>query len=382
MNHNTLFDAIDKLSATYLQVWEEACNIESPTSCKAGVDATGNYLAARAERLGWEIDRFEHPVAGDALTFTMNPNAPRSPIVLSGHIDTVHPVGMFGSPAVRIEGDKIYGPGVADCKGGVVAAMLCMEALQSCGYTDRPVRLIVQSDEEGGSRLSNKETVAYMARMAQGCAAFLNTECGRPGFVTVERKGILRYRFTVRGMAAHSSLCMDGASAVAEAAHKILELEKWKDRDGISCNCGLIEGGTAANTVPEECIFVADIRYKTEAERQAVEKRVQEIANTSYVGKTTCSLVPFSHRVSMERNERNMKLFHRVSDIYDSVGLPHVEPRLSTGGSDAADMTAKGIPTLDNFGVFGGEIHSKNEYAYVSSLAQSAKLQGAVILYL
>ena len=113
-----------------------------------------------------------------------------------------------------------------------------------------------------------------------------------------------------------------------------------------------------------------------------VERRVKEIADTSYVAGTSCTLSPFSHRVSMEQNERNMDLFRRISDIYDKTGLPHVEPRLSMGGSDAADMTAHGIPALDCFGVRGDLIHSKDEFAYIDSLAESAKLQGAVVLYL
>ena len=382
MDHQTLFEEIDRLSPAYLRVWEDVCNIESPTDYKVGVDAVGSYLIARAKTLGWDVDVFEHHASGNCITITMNPNATLPPIALSGHMDTVHPLGLFGTPPVRIEGDKIYGPGVTDCKGGVVASLLCMEALQNCGYTGRPVRLILQSDEEGGSRMSNKETVEYMARSARDCVAFLNTEGGAKGFLTVARKGIARYRFEIRGIAAHSSLCPTGASAVAEAAHKIVELEKWKDLDGITCNCGLINGGTTSNTVPAECCFVADIRYKTADEREEVDRRVKEIAETSYVAGTSCKISPFSHRVSMELNERNLDLFRRISDIYDQVGLPHVEPRLSMGGSDAADMTAHGIPALDCFGVRGDLIHSKDEFAYIDSLAESAKLQGAVVLYL
>ena len=51
----------------------------------------------------------------------------------------------------------MYGPGVMDCKGGIVAAIMAMEALEKCGFTERPVQLLLQSDEENGSATSNKK---------------------------------------------------------------------------------------------------------------------------------------------------------------------------------------------------------------------------------
>ena len=65
----------------------------------------------------------------------MNADATKPPICLSGHLDTVHPKGLFGTPAVKFDGDKIYGPGIADCKGGIVAALLAMAALDKENFT-------------------------------------------------------------------------------------------------------------------------------------------------------------------------------------------------------------------------------------------------------
>lgn len=381
MTHQDLFAQVDALSQNYISFWIDVCSIESPTEDKAGVDAVGAYFTARAKEMGWEVEVFEQPVSGNCITITMNPDATLPPIVLSGHMDTVHPVGTFGTPPVRLEGNLLYGPGVTDCKGGIVASFLAMEALKNCGFTERPVKLILQSDEEGGSRQSEKATVAYMARAAKGCAAFLNTEQAEPGVLTIERKGILRYRFRVRGTAAHSALCYEGSSAIREAAYKIVELEKWKDPDGITCNCGLIQGGTTANTVPAECTFTADIRYKTDAQRVLAEQRVAEILAHTYVTGTTCTAEPFSHRVAMEYTAAGAELLARINGIFKKTGLPPVVAGKSTGGSDAADMVANGIPAIDAFGVCGKHLHSKDEVAYVDSLAASAKMQAAVVAF-
>ena len=70
-------------------------------------------------------------------------------------------------------------------------------------------------------------------------------------------------------MEAHSSNCATaGANAICEAAHKIIELEKIKDKHGLTCNCSVISGGTTVNTVPGHCEFKANVRFATQ-EQQA-----------------------------------------------------------------------------------------------------------------
>ncbi len=387
MNIKNIFDKIDELSEEYLGVWENLCNIESPTDDKESVDKAGNYLIGIAEKFGWKIEKNIQEKSGDAVCITMNPDAQKAPVCLSGHIDTVHPKGLFGYPPVKIdrENGKIYGPGVVDCKGGVVSSLLAMAALEKCDYKERPIKLILQSDEEVSSLYSDKGTVKFMAECAKDCAAFLNCEGHTRGKITIERKGIIRYIFDITGKAAHSSQCYLGKSAILEAAHKVIEIEealgeKWKDKDGITCNCGIIEGGTVANTVPENCSITVDVRYKTEEQLEEIQARMEKIAATSYIGDTTCNLRVKSRRVQMQRCEKNIKLFDRINEIFKANGIPETIQASGTGGSDAADMTSYGIPTVDNLGTCGGRIHSQEEWAYLDSIAFSAKMLAAVTI--
>lgn len=378
MKCDALFSKIDELEADYIKVWEEFCNIESPTSYKEGVDAAGKYMIRKAEEFGWKVEVFPQTVSGDCVCITMNPDAPKPPIALSGHIDTVHPVGLFGTPAVHFEDDKIYGPGVVDCKGGVVASLYAMAALQECGFTDRPVMLLLQSDEEVGSRFSGKATIGWICQKAKDAVAFLNCE-GFHDKIILERKGIQRYEFTVKGVSAHSSGCYDGVNAIAEAAHKILELEKFKDKDGITCSCNIISGGTAPNTVPETCTVIADFRIATREQMEQVEQKVQEVASTSYIEGSACTAQKISYRVAMEASEKNDKLFEHINKIYGENGLPILPRGKTRGGSDAADVTAFGIPCVDSLGTQGKHIHRPDEYSFVSSLSASAKRLASIV---
>ncbi|MBQ9921850.1 MAG: M20/M25/M40 family metallo-hydrolase [Clostridia bacterium] len=379
MNLQKLFEEIEKINGKYLVVLEDVCNIDSPTHFKAGVDAVGAYFINMAKERGWKIEVLKQEISGDVVCITLNSDAKLPPISLSGHIDTVHPVGSFGTPAVRRDDEKMYGPGVMDCKGGIVAAFMAMEALDVCGFKSRPVQLLLQSDEETGSAGSALATINYICDKAKDSVAFLNLEGSQGATAVLKRKGILRYNFTVRGKALHSSRCAEAASAIAEAAYKIIELEKMKDSNGLTCNCGVINGGTAANTVPEECTFSADIRFSTLDELRAVEQRISEIANNTTVDGCSCVVEEISRRPAMVMCDRNIKLLERMNEIYGEVGLPILTSRATPSGSDAAYTTEAGIPCVDNIGIEGGEIHSLREYVRLDSLVETAKRIAAVV---
>lgn len=375
-----LFQEIDGLNEQYIGVWADVCNLESPTADKVGVDAVGRYFADRAKAKGWLAEVFPQEVSGDVVCITMNAGAKGAPISLSGHIDTVHPVGSFGTPAVRIEEETIHGPGVTDCKGGVVAAFLAMDALERVGFTARPVRLLLQTDEETSSKGSNKATVQTICQKAADSAAFLNLEGFRDGKACISRKGIARYILTVSGREAHASNCaLQGANAIAEAAHIILRLEQLKDDDGITCNCGVISGGTVTNTVPKECVLQVDFRYADQEQLAQIRAILKEIEENPHIPGCSCRAELSTLRLAMKREERNLALLNRMNEIYAANGLPVLASGHSKGGSDAADVTAFGIPCVDSIGTEGGWIHSPDEYAWLRSLAESAKRIAAVI---
>lgn len=381
MDCKLLFEKIDKLEGKYIQTLKDACDIESLTRDKAGVDEAGRFFIEKAKELGFKIEVYPQEKAGDVVVITMNENSKEAPVAISGHIDTVHPKGRFGYPPTREEGDRLIGPGVSDCKGGVVAGLFAMEALKEVGYTKRPVMLLLQTDEEVGSSLSNLATINYICERSKNAVAFLNLEGANPGLICLERKGILVYKLKVKGIAKHSSSCDQGASAIAEACHKILKLEEFKDPEAITCNCGVIKGGTVSNSVAEYCEFTVDFRYSTDKEREMAEKFVYEVANNNTIKGCSCEVEVVSSRPAMEKSERNYKLAEFINEVYAKEGLPILKPCKRLGGSDAA-YTSKYLPTVDNLGTEGGEIHTEKEYIEKASLVRSAKRIASVLFHI
>lgn len=379
-NINNIFKEIDNLTDKYIQMLVDICIIESKTEDKESVDKVGKYLERYAEKMGYKIVKKEFEKSGDVYSFTLNEDDKKELISMSGHMDTVFEKGAFGYPPVKMDEEFIYGPGVQDCKGGIVISLLVMEALKNCGYDKRQVKLILQSDEEVGSCLSNKGTIDFMLEEAKNSIAFLNMEGHNPGKITVGRKGIVKKKILIKGHAAHSGIYIGGISAIREAAHKIINLEEGNDPNGITFNCGIIKGGTTINTIPENCEIDVEYRFKTLKEQQTAEEKLQKIVNTSFVEGTTATVISISDRSPMERTAKNENLANRISDISEKYGFEKLEPAESSGGADAAYTTVAGIPTIDSVGIEGANCHSVREKARLSSVSKLAKILAAVII--
>ncbi|RVU16840.1 M20/M25/M40 family metallo-hydrolase [Methylobacterium oryzihabitans] len=94
--------------------------VESPTDCASGVDRMMDLVAAEAGAAGIACERIPgRDGLGDHLRLRAGPLRDEPGILVLSHLDTVHPVGTLAADLpVRVEGDRLYGPGVYDMKGG------------------------------------------------------------------------------------------------------------------------------------------------------------------------------------------------------------------------------------------------------------------------
>lgn len=372
---------IDENSSKYLDFLKDICSFETNSADKKSINAMLDFITAYEADRGYEIKRKEFSKAGDVICLDYCCNGNKR-ICISAHGDTVYNKGDFGYPPVRIEGDYIYGPGVSDCKGGIAVGLLAMAALKENGFRATDIRLLIQSDEEVSSCLSNKGTISYIAECAKDSIAFLNLETKRKGKLVTERKGIVTARFDITGKKVHSKDVSLGVNAISEASFKIAELSKVKLKDTISFNCGIVNGGTASNVVPDECSFTAEARFVSENEYDIVINYFKELADKTFIDGAKTELVILNERVPMEYKEQNMELFEKVNRISEDYGFGTITPVSSPGGSDASDISKAGIPVVDGLGIEGGKYHSTEEYAKIKSLGESAEFLSAVIIEL
>ena len=347
--------------------------------CKKAVDAVGAILAKSLQDSGMHLEVVPQSEAGDHLIFRSPAcRNHRSSILLFGHMDTVFPIDSSFNWYKEI-GEKIFGPGVIDMKGGLVCAGYAIKALGSCGLLNEiPITFLCNSDEEIGSPTS---TTLFTAE-AQKALLSLGFECGGlQGQVATGRKGRLGYKLIVSGKAGHAAFAgKDKASAILELAHKIIALEKLNNQDRkVAVNIGVITGGIGPNTVAENAVAEIDSRFLCRSDAVDTAGRIAQICAQSTIAGTNAKLLETGGRLPMEQSARNSALFQVILNEAQILGLPCVE-EMRSGVSDANTIAQAGIPLVDGLGPIGDGDHSDREYMIRASLPARTRLAAYSIL--
>ena len=218
------------------------------------------------EPFGARFEEFE-PSPGRASLLATVGTGDRPTLVVNGHLDVVpvHRPGWTRDPfAGEVDGDRLYGRGTADMKGGIAAAVEALAALARAGREPAcDIAFHLVADEERGGVHGTEALVA--AGKVQGAACLVPEPTGMA--LCVAERGLFVANLTVHGRPAHGSQPRDGVSAVEMAAKVVLALHA-ADFGGPahellgrpSCNIGMIQGGTGHNTVAERCTLVVDRR--------------------------------------------------------------------------------------------------------------------------
>lgn len=376
---NVVFRTIENDEAKYIKFWEDICNIETISNDKEALDGLVDFVQEFALAEGFAVKRTPFEKCGDFLTVDMNGGAEKGYMFLA-HMDTVHVKGKFGYPPVKIEGNKMIGPGVIDCKGGIAIALLVMKSLKELGY-DKHLRLILTSDEEISNSLGGEEEIEFIRDAASGFQGAFNCEVGRDGEVVVSRKGILRVRIHITGKPSHSGIdYFAGVSAVREAAYKLIELETKSEEGATTYNCGIIQGGDIINIVPAKCTMSVDVRVNSVEDMDAAYEVIKKVTEKSYVEGSKAVLEIISKRLPMMRTKETNELFEKLRQVSLANGLGDLIPIESGGGSDSAYTQLAGVPSVCAVGTCGDYCHTVNEYAEIDSLVKRAKLLAATII--
>ncbi|MGN6579245.1 MAG: M20 family metallopeptidase [Bordetella sp.] len=346
---------------------------ESPTSVPAGVAAMAELTAEYARQQGLKttvIPLGDH--VGPALLATNRAQGDTRPgLLILAHMDTVHPLGTLKDNPVRIEGDRLYGPGGYDMKAGTYIALSAMAGLGEPGATALPIDFLMVPDEETGTHASRSQ-IEKLAASAKYCFV-CEPARAETGMCVTARKGTGMLRLDVKGMPAHAGVAhQKGRSAIKEMAHQVLALEAITDYErGITVSVGTISGGTVTNTVPERCRCVVDFRVPDMAAADYVLRRMRELCAVG--PDTELDIDVELNRPPMVKTASSAALLDKARSFAKTAGFELNDAPMTGGGSDANFTSAMGVPTLDGLGADGDGAHTLQEYILVSTLEQRTK---------
>lgn len=353
--------------------------IESPSADAAAVNRMADLVEDRLRGLGAEIERVPgRDGCGDILIGRVAGRQDAPGVLMLGHLDTVHPVGTLAGPLpLRRDGDRLYGPGAYDMKGGNVLGIAALAHLLENGRRPAlPVTVMMIPDEELGSPTSR---AAIEAEATSARAALVLEPSGGGGALTVARHGMARHHIMVEGRSAHAGAEHEkGVSAIREMAHQVLAIEALTDHARDFCvNVGLIRGGDYENRVPDHCEATIYARVPGPDDARALHTALSGLRPNHPEAHVT--VTPGLYRPPYTRTPEISALYDLACACADDMGVTLNGARVAGGGSDGNFTAAAGLPTLDGLGVIGAGPHTHREHALVSSFSPRARLLSALL---
>lgn len=369
MDINALpFDAEDMLAG--LRPWVEC---ESPTWDTGAVNRMLDMVSRDLAVMGAIVERIPGRMGrGDCVRARFpHPRMGEPGILIMGHFDTVHPVGTLDALPFRRDGDKCYGPGIMDMKGG---NYLCLEAIRQLAAagieTKLPVTVLFTPDEEIGTP-SCRDLIEAEASRAR---AVLVPEPGVDGGgVTSGRYAIARFNIEATGRPSHAGWALSkGRSAIRELIARVAQIE---DMTGPDCtfSVGVINGGQWVNCVSSS----ATGEVLSMAKRQEdLDKGVAAMLALTEPG--VFEVTRGVTRPVWEPSAGTHALIALTERLHKQVGMPFHHASAG-GGSDGNFTGAMGIATLDGLGVEGALLHTLQEHIHVPSLATRGRVMAGLL---
>jgi glutamate carboxypeptidase len=295
-------------------------------------------------------------------------------ILIAGHFDTVHPVGTLEKLPFRREGDKCFGPGIYDMKGGSYLSLEAIRQLARASFTTPlPITVLFTPDEEVGTPSTRDIIEAEAARNKY----VLVPEPGRAnnGVVT-GRYAIARFNLEATGKPSHAGAALSaGRSAIREMARQIIAIDAMTSED-CTFSVGIVHGGQWVNCVATTCTGEALSMAKRQSDLDRGVERMLALSGTA--NEVTFKVTRGVTRPVWEPNAGTMALYEKARELAGQIGmeLPHGS---AAGGSDANFTGAMGIATLDGLGPRGADPHTLNEHIVVESLAERGRLMAGLL---
>ena len=375
MDPNALpFDSNAMLAG--LREWVEC---ESPTYDAPAVNRMMDIASRALILTGARIERVAGRAGfGDCVRATFPHATPNEPgILLMGHLDTVHPIGTLSRLSFRREGNRAWGPGILDMKGGNYLSLEAIRQLQHAGlHTKLPITVLFTSDEEAGSPSTRDLIEAEASRHKY----ILVPEPSRPGGgVVTGRYAIARFNLEATGRPSHAGASLGaGRSAIREMARKLIEIEDMTT-ENCTFSVGVIHGGQWVNCVTTTCSgeALSMAKRQEDLDRGVAAMLALRGSSNEVQFKVTRGVT----RPVWEPNARGMALYETASKIARGLGYA-INSQSSGGGSDGNFTGAMGIATLDGLGVAGAGAHTLDEHIQIDSLAYRGKLMAGLLMAL
>lgn len=383
-----LLSAARAAEPAVIQSLKDMVAIESGTMDAPGLGKMADYAEGRLKALGLQVERSKAgPRERDLLVGRVSGTGKRR-LMLIAHMDTIYWPGTLASQPIRQDGNKLYGPGIADDKGGMAVILHALAILRDTGWRDyAQLTVLFNSDEESGSGGSG-DTIATLGEQHDVVLSYepsASREVAKAEGVLLAAAGGGPLTMSVKGRSAHAGVAPQlGRNALIEAAHQMLQTRDIaKDIPGAQLNWTLLETGKTRNQIPDTATVGGDFRLTAlGAEEKLLAALRAKAAASKLVPDTEVSFTLGAVRAPFVGGERTLALAKRAQAIYAELDNRPLNLVPGTGGgTDAGFANRSGKPAvLESLGLAGWGYHAKDEYVDVESIVPRLYLSTRLLM--
>ncbi len=285
------------------------------------------------------------------------------PLILSAHLDTVHPADL--PLPLEVTTGKIIGPGAADNAVGLASLLTIGRCLVQHGQRfEGDIWLVADVGEEGlGNLAGMRGVVERFGGLVQGYVVLEGLGLGQ---VCHRGLGVARFRITAQCQGGHAWVNQGEPSAIHELAAVIHALAEiiLPQKPRSSLNVGIVQGGTSINTIAANAFCEVDLRSEDQNGLNRLIQRVKRIVS----GRERKG-VHFEMELIGVRPAGSLRPSHPLVKVaLECLAELHVPAVLEIGSTDANIPLSQGIPAVCLGLTRGGAPHTANEYLEIPPL--------------
>ena len=379
--------AAEQEKAPLIETLRDMVMIESGSGDAEGLAKMADFTEGRLKALGATTER-RKTTAGtraDMVIATFKGTGTRK-LMLIAHMDTVYQRGILASEPYRVDGNRVYGPGIADDKGGIAVVLHALKILKDAGWQDyAQLTVSFNPDEEVGS-IGSGEIIAELADqhdVVLSCEPTAASPPAKNDSLLLGASGTATAKMEVKGRASHAGAAPDlGRNALIELAHQLQQTkDAAKSIPGTQLNWTTAQAGTVRNQIPEKAEAGADIRLTIPDGIAKLQAALDAKVKEKLVPDTETKVTITAGRPPFVASDRGRALAQEGQAIYAEIDRKLDITEMTGGGTDAgyANRSGKAV-VVESFGLAGFGYHARDEFIDTGSIVPRLYLMSRTLI--
>ena len=363
--------------------------LESGTMDAPGLKRMADYVEARLKALGGQVERRQASSGNGDILIARHTGTGQRKFMLIAHMDTIYAPGTLQTQPIKQDGNRLYGPGIADDKGGMAVVLHSLQILKAAGWKDYAQLTVVFNGDEESSSNGSGATIAALAAEHEVVLSYEPTAAkamAKSEGVLLAAAGTGTANLTVKGRSAHAGAAPDeGRNALIEMAHQILQTaDVAKSIPGAQLNWTQAESGKVRNQIPDQASASADVRLTAKDAAAQLQAALDDKAKQRRIHDTTVSYVVNTGRPPYVGDARTVALAKKAQAIYAELdGRPLILHPGTGAGTDAGYASLSGkAAVLESMGLAGWGYHARDEYIEIDSIVPRLYLSTRLLMQL